>query len=459
MSYPIIRNIDLEKSVIASSISNGKALHELSTKLDEDDFSDGYLKKIFTELKKCSAKGYEPDLAIMIPKLGDNFPMSIFSELLGGYNHGGVSTSDNIANQCKKLREISTARNLVSKAYKILCEAGNISDHAEFVSKNVSELADIALDYKGGRLNHVSTYFGEAIEEFRAVQAKEELGVRTGIADIDNTTAGFRKGEFIVIAGKPAQGKTSLAMSIIKNMVLANKKIAVFSLEMRSSELILKLSSMMSTFFGEIPNAVFRGVQDVSKEHIESFPKTINLMSESHLYINESPYTTMTDIEIELRRFMKKVHLDAVVVDYMSIIADDETNKGKRHEMIQDYSMRFKRLAKSEKVPIIVLSQIKNDAYNKKPTMADLSESSQLSRDADMVYLLWKPLENDPTRKVIVADKGRGVAGGNFCVHFSTSTTEFTSMTIEDAKKFKKEFMPDETDEQSNNKDKSKKGF
>lgn len=439
---PIIRNFELEKSVIASALSSGKALHELSTKLDESDFSDGYLKKIFVELKKCSSKGYDPDISIMLPKLGDNFT-TVFVELMNGGINGGISTSDNITNQCRKLRETSTARNLVSKAYKILCDASTTTDYAEFVAKSVSELADISLDYKSGRLNHVSTYLHEAVDEFSAVQRKVEIGVRTGISDIDNVTAGFRKGEFIVVAGKPAQGKTSLVMSMVKNMVISGKKIGVFSLEMRSSELILKLSSMMSSFYEhEISNAVFRGVSELTKGHTEVFPKTLEMMRDSHLYINESPYTTMTDIEIEVRRFMKKTPLDAIFVDYMSLIADDDGGHSKRHEMIQDYSMRFKRLAKSEKVPIIVLSQIKNDAYNKKPTMADLSESSQLSRDADMIYLLWKPIEDDPKRKVIIGDKGRGVAGGNFCVYFSQNTTEFSSMTKEDAIKFTNEFLP-----------------
>jgi replicative DNA helicase len=210
---------------------------------------------------------------------------------------------------------------------------------------------------------------------------------------------------------------------------------------MRASELIHKIISMLSSSSYEIPLTVFRGALPMSGKHAESFGEHLQTLNNSHIYINESPYTTMLDIETELRRFTRQNQLDVVFVDYMSLIADETGGSRARHEQIQDNSMRFKRLAKSLALPIVLLSQIKNDAYNKKPTMADISESTQLSRDADMIYLIWKPLENDNTRKVIIGEKGRNVSGGNFCVHFSQSTTEFTSMTLDDAIAFKNEFM------------------
>jgi replicative DNA helicase len=137
----------------------------------------------------------------------------------------------------------------------------------------------------------------------------------------------------------------------------------------------------------------------------------------------------MTDIEVELRKFVRTNGLDIVVIDYLGLIKDDSGLSRKRHEQIQEFSMRIKSLAKDLNIPIVVLVQLTRDSHNKRLDMSCLAESAQIERDADMIYLLYTPEKDDPTKRILIGDKGRAVGKADLPLYFSTQTTEFTSMS------------------------------
>jgi len=428
MNIPTVRNEDLEKQILASALVSDSALDEFAHRIDEDDFNNIYLMAICRELKKCASKGYTPDIILMSSKLGEEY-QNIFAQLITV-----VATTDNIKEQCRKLKEVTLARKVASTAYKIVMASNNITDHHDFSKHSMHELTNLGLDYTEGKLEHISNSFGKAIKEFEAVVKGEEVGFKTGIADIDNQTNGFRKGEYIVLAGRPAQGKTSLALSMMKNMALKNIKVGMFSLEMTSTEVVFKLSSMLSGSMSHVvPLSTFRGITEAKQEHLDAFTETLTKMTTMNMHINDSARTTILDIEVELRRFIKTTGVDVVFIDYIGLIGADSMDGRKRHELIQGFSLRLKNLFKELEVAGIVIVQLNRDSHNKKPNMSNLAESSQIERDAHMIYLLWQPDLEDPTKKMLIGDKGRGVAGGIFPMHFSTQTTEFWSMTQTEA--------------------------
>jgi len=424
MEYPIIQNVGLEKAILASCFCSDSALHEMATRLDPSDFTIGTYSKIAGELKKCSAKGYSPEASLMAEKVGEEFYVA-YAEFMS------TGTSDDIQNHCKKLREATQARGIVDKAYKILMNAYGAKDHADFSRRAMAEMMSVSLDFNGAKLEHISKFIGSAVEQWQEnANPNKSSGVKSGLADVDKETGGFRKGEYIIIAGRPGEGKTSVALSMAKNIGLEKQNVGIFSLEMTIEELVFKLSSMVSN----VPLAVFRGTSEGGQDHFNRGAVGMGrLRDESNIFISDSATVSMTDIEVELRRFVKMNGLDIVFIDYIGLINEENYSHRKRHEQIQEFSMRLKRIAKELRIPVVVLVQLNRDAANKRPNMSQLAESSQLERDADLIYLLWQPFKDEPTQRILICDKARNSAKGDIPFYFDTSTTECSNMSHEGA--------------------------
>ena len=438
----IVRNEQLEKQIIASAIVSEKALDELAHRVKETDFTIEPLAKICGELHKCAQKGYKPEASLIAGRLGNEY-FDIFGQLMTT-----VSTSNDIKDLVRKLKEVTQAREITSKAYNIVAMSQDITDHKDFTEHAISQFSDISIEHKDSNLTHISESFGDVINEIDRLERGEKTGILTGIADIDNQTNGIRRGEYVILAGRPSEGKTSLALSMIKNMALKGHKVGMFSLEMTKTELTFKLVSMLGTGEHVIPMTAFRGTSAITKKHLAVLPELLGALKNSNVYVNDSARSTMTDIEVELRRFVKSNGLDAVFIDYIGLVNSDAMNAKKRHELIQDFSMRFKNLFKELQVAGFVVVQMNRDSHNKKPNMSNLAESSQLERDAHLIYLIWQPDQQDKTKRVLICDKARSVAGGTFPMHFSTLTTEFRSMTIEESERYMKELNKDDEPKQ-----------
>lgn len=426
-----IKNEMLERLVIASSLISNSCLEDLAIRLTPDTFYNVRHKAIALELIKVSAKGLVPDITLLASKLGDEaYPYLV--DLITK-----SATARDIVHHCKKLKNIENARNVVTRAVEVVSRANSAEDYSEFTSWAVDYVKGY---YEGSaglsELEHISTHILEASNEFQAVVNGTLQGLKTGIADIDRTSGGFRGGEYVVIAGRPSQGKSSLGLSIIKNMALQGKRVGLFSLEMTASQNIFKLTSMMSQDNAgarELPYSVFRGQTKAITKNMESFMEGCKKLQETNIYINTSSYSTMSDIESELRRFCKRNDLDAFVVDYIGLVGDDGNNGNrKNHEKVADISHKFRSIIKELSVVGIVLVQLNRDSHNKKPNMANLADSTQIERDAHFVYLIHQPDLEDKTKKVIICDKGRDGGEGEYPTHFCTQTTEFVSMTQEE---------------------------
>lgn len=435
MNIEPVKNELIEKIVIASSLINGNALEDMAIRLTPDAFYNVRYKAIALELIRISAKGVSPDISLMTSRLGDDY----YSFLLDLITN--APTTDNVIHHCEKLKNIENARNVVSRAIEVVSKANNAEDYSEFTSWAVDHVKGY---YEGSaglsELEHISNHIMEASKEFQDVVEGRLAGLKTGIADIDRTSGGFRGGEYVVIAGRPSQGKSSLGLSIIKNMALQGKRVGLFSLEMTASQNIFKLTSMMSqnnAGVRELPYSVFRGQTKAISKNMDSFMDGCQKLKETNIYINTSSYSTINDIESELRRFCKRNQLDAFVVDYIGLVGDDGSNQNKKnHEKVAEISHKFRSIIKELSVVGVVLVQLNRDSHNKKPNMANLADSTQIERDAHFVYLIHQPDLEDKTKKVIICDKGRDGGEGEYPTHFCTQTTEFVSMAKDEGEKY-----------------------
>lgn len=427
MEIKVIEDLHLEKSVLASALTSEQALYEVSTMLTVDSFYNLDCKTLFLELEPLPRKGQHADIMMITAKLGDGWVAKL-TELVSN-----VATSTTVKRHCEELKNIEIAREVSKRAYNVFARANGVKDYAEYYNWGIEQFTTIGDGkYNASSLDHISDHIPEALNELKDVLSGKIKGLKTGIRDIDESSGGFRGGEYVVIAGRPSQGKSSLGLSVIKNMALDGARVGLFSLEMTASQNVFKLTSLMSGVGNdgarELPYGVFRGTVPAKRSYLDSFQSGCDKLSKSSVYINTNSYTSITDLENELRSFCNRNSLDAFVLDYIGLVGDSLDSNKKNHEKVAGISSRIRSLIKSLNVVGIVLVQLGRDAHNKKPSMANLADSTQIERDAHFVYLIHQPDVADKTKKVIICDKGRDGGEGDYPTNFCTQTTEFVSM-------------------------------
>lgn len=428
MEIPVIQDINLEKTIIASALYSEQAMIDTVHGVTQDCFLDDFHKAVYNELTTCVTKGYDVDVVLIANRISSEMPkVDVHTRL--GYLMTEQSTTNNVKPRLRELKSHTDARGIINSVAKVLGSANGITDVSDWVDGTLSTLQGIARtgDEKT-ELKHLSSFFPRAISRYEAVMRGEEVGVMTGIKDLDEQTNGLRKGEYVILGGRPGAGKTGLAVTMVKNMAKSGHRVGYFSIEVRGDDLVFRICSMLSTDLGcEVPYSAFRGRTPSTSTHLNGFQNALSKMQEMKIFINDSARTSISDIEIELRRFIVREQLDVVVVDHIGIVKDAQTDTRKRHERLQEFSIKLAELWKDLEVVGLVLVQLKRKENNSVPTMDDLSECSQFEKDAHLIYMIHTPDLENVKDKVIVCTKARDTGIGAYPVDFSTNTLEFKS--------------------------------
>ncbi len=229
-----------------------------------------------------------------------------------------------------------------------------------------------------------------AIDEIEAAAGKDGsmTGVPTGFADLDNLTNGFHPGQMIIVAARPALGKSTLALDFCRAASIKNDMPSIFfSLEMGRSEIAMRLLSAEAS----VP------LQSMRKGRIEgrdwtTLASTRGRINDAPFYIDDSPNMTLVEIRAKCRRLKQKVGLKLVVIDYLQLMTSGKKVESRQQE-VSEFSRALKLMAKELQVPVIALSQLNRgpeQRTDKKPAISDLRESGSLEQDADMVILLHR---------------------------------------------------------------------
>ncbi len=222
----------------------------------------------------------------------------------------------------------------------------------------------------------------------------ETMGVVTGFNDLDARTGGFQKGTLLILAARPAMGKTALALTMARNMAVDfNKPVAIFSLEMTASELMSRLIAAESGI--DAKKFKLKGeLQDWEKEQLRN--KT-NALAHAPMYIDDNPGLTIFELRAKCRRLKQKYDIQMVFIDYLQLMSGGETMKTgvNREQEISYISRQLKALSKEIGVPIMALSQlsraVETRGGSKRPQLSDLRESGAIEQDADMVMFVYRP--------------------------------------------------------------------
>jgi replicative DNA helicase len=257
------------------------------------------------------------------------------------------------------------------------------------------------------------------------------VGVTTGFIELDDLTHGFHPGQLIIVAARPAVGKSTIALDFARHAaVKANKPTIFFSLEMGRAEIAMRLLSAESNIY--LQNMRKGTIGDNEWARLAQVRGQIN---DAPLYIDDSPNLTLVEIRAKCRRLAQRVGLKMVVIDYIQLMTSGKKVESRQQE-VSEFSRALKLLAKELQVPVIALSQLNRQAEqtkDKKPEISHLRESGSLEQDADVVILLHREGigERDHPRAAeadIILAKQRSGPTGTVTVAFQGQYSRFMNM-------------------------------
>ena len=384
-------NLDAELGVLGSVLLSEDACMGIMGKLTEKDFYSEVNQKIFAAMRSLFDRNVVVDYITLTDELEQNNTINAV---------GGPSFIMSLANVVPSaarwaqyvdiVKRCAVNRNLILSCEKVFQKAYNgDEDSLAEAEKRIFELAE-----KGqvSSLDHIEPYLDVVMEKFREINKSggEVQGITSGFYAIDEVTRGWQKSDLILIAARPAVGKTALSMNFIVNAALKKKKCAVFSLEMSKAQLVQRIVCSVA---GVDMGAALSGKLN-SSDWTKLF-NAMNTLKECEIYIDDSTMNTPSDIISKCRKLKREKGLDLIMIDYLQLMYSDKKTDNRQTE-VADISRRMKVLAKELDVPVLLLSQLSRAVENrtgKKPVLSDLRESGSIEQDADIVMFIHKPEE------------------------------------------------------------------
>lgn len=365
---------------------------------------------------------------------------------IGGapYLHTLISTVPTAANAgyyARIVREQAILRRLVEAGTRITqlgysTDGGDVDD---LVNAAQSEVYSVTENRMSEDYQPLSITVPETLVEIENISNRDSdmIGVPTGFTRLDNTTNGLHAGQMVIIAARPAMGKSTLALDICRSASIKHKLTSVvFSLEMGRTELTMRL---LSAEAGIELKHLRRGLQQQSDW--DRLARTMGKISDAPLFIDDSPNMSLMEIRAKCRRLKQRNDLRLVVIDYLQLMTSGKRVESRQQE-VSEFSRALKLLAKELEVPVIAVAQLNRGPEartDKKPMMSDLRESGSLEQDADMVILLhredaYRSREQEPTGEAeIILAKHRNGPTDVFSLAFQGHLSRFANMASEDA--------------------------
>jgi replicative DNA helicase len=388
-------SIEAEQAVLGGLMLSEKAWDQVADRLTEEDFYRRDHQLIFRAIGEL-AQASKPCDAVT---LGEWFESQGHAEQVGGsaYVLELASTTPSAANitaYADIVREKSILRQLIDVGTNIANdgyqpEGRSSREVLESAEQSVFRIAEAGMR---GRQGFVPMR-GAVKDAFRILQERYEskgsiTGLPTGFTDFDEMTAGLQPSDLIILAARPAMGKTSLALNMAEYAAIKTKKpVAVFSMEMSASQLAFRLISSL----GRVDQQRLRTGQ-LQDEDWSLVSHAITLLADAKIFIDDTPALSPTELRSRARRLAREHGLGLIVIDYLQLM-QVPGNKENRATEISEISRSLKALAKELNVPVIALSQLNRgleSRTDKRPVMSDLRESGAIEQDADIILFIYR---------------------------------------------------------------------
>jgi len=373
---------DIETALLAAIIQRGG--DDVLSKLNEDDFANINNKKVFETVKQLWLKGETISPSSVYAANSDVSIADIIS-----MDDMVLATKDEIDRMAAKVKNISALRKINKLTLDIQKDIKTSKDAKAIKTKIFEALDTIDIDIQNVKIKNLKTVLFETTDwiENQYVKARDNDLMLTGIPDLDYCTGGLFDGEMTVIAARPSVGKTALGLFIAIKLAREGRKVHFVSREMSSNAIGMRILSMAS---GIDTGRIKAG--KITEEQWQKIAKALGAYSTSNLII-DTDSKTPSDIKAVTKEIQAKDGLDLVIIDYLQILTPDGRHNTREQE-VASISRSLKNLSLDLNKPVIVLAQLNRNAENKRPTLADLRESGAIEADADNVWFLHYPTEN-----------------------------------------------------------------
>jgi replicative DNA helicase len=384
-------NLEAEKSVLGAILIHNDAFNNAAELIDGRDFFRDAHRRIFDRMVALSERGQAIDLVTLKEELQRAGEL----DEVGGPAYiasltDGVPRSANVEHYARIVKEKATLRSLIHSANRILSDAYQAEEDADLIldgaEKAIFEIAE-------GRISAGFTPLRDLVQSsFATIEKLQEqrnaiTGVPSGFQDLDGMTAGFQPSDMIILAARPAMGKTSFALNVAQNAAKRGKTVGVFSLEMSKEQLFLRLLTSEAMIDAHKFRTGYLTEKDYGK-----LSHALGTLAELPIFIDDTPGVGLLEMRAKCRRLAAAHTLDLVVIDYIQLMQGRGRFESRQQELTS-ISRSVKILAKELNVPIIALSQLSRAPESRtdhRPQLSDLRESGALEQDADLVMFIYR---------------------------------------------------------------------
>jgi replicative DNA helicase len=412
------QSIDAEQSVLGGMMLEREAISRVVELLHGDAFYLGSHKRIYETIVDLYDRNEPVDLLMLTNELKKKEEL----ESVGGVKYmaellEGVVSSANISHYAKIVRDAATLREMIGASNKIIETAYHESGE---VDELLDEAEQLIFNVKEKRIQRgflpVSAILTPSFEEIEKLSEKKEYvtGVPSGFMELDNLTTGFQKSDLIIIAGRPAMGKTAFCLNIAEEVAVTyGRGVGIFSLEMSKEQVVTRLLCSQARV----------GARKVRTGYLDKsdWPKlttAAGVLNDAPIYIDDTASIPILELRAKARRLKSRHDIKLLMIDYMQLVTGPRSENRERE--ISAISKYLKSLAKELRIPVIAVSQLSRATEareNKRPALSDLRESGAIEQDADIVLFVYraeyyrKTDENQGKAEIIIGKQRNGPVG------------------------------------------------
>lgn len=425
------QDLQVEEAVLGALMLEKDAYSEVSDILKPESFYDNSHSLIYSAIVSLASKQRPIDMLTVTEQLRNDGTL----ESVGGPARiseltGRVSSAANVEFHARIVAQKYLARELITYSSHIQSQAFDETiDVFDLMQEAEGQLFEISKNTLKRDVIQIDPIISEAIAKIEEAANKESglSGLQTGFHDLDKITSGWQNSDLIIIAARPAMGKTALVLSMAKNMAVDfNTPVAFFSLEMSNLQLVNRLISNVC----DLNSTKIKSGQ-LSRPEWENLMTRVKELYSAPLYVDDTPSLSIFELRTKARRLVREHGVKAIMIDYLQLMNATGMKFGSREQEVSTISRSLKQLAKELNIPIIALSQLNrsvetrgDDKNGKRPQLSDLRESGAIEQDADIVCFIHRPEYYTKSSEDAEGNDIRGVAEFIIAKHRSGSTAD-----------------------------------
>lgn len=442
----IPHNIEAEQSVLGSMFISKYALQKAVESLNKNLFYLDANGKIFEVL----AHLLEKNIPVDITTVSEELQKRKWLKEIGDIDYltvviNSVPTAANVDQYIRIVEEKATLRRLIDEATSIATEAYNASGELSDVLDNAEmKILNVVKTRKGTEFKPIQEVLFKTQSDLEKLSQNrgEITGLATGFYDLDKVTSGLHANELIIIAARPAMGKTAFALNLATNIAMNSKKaVAVFNMEMGAEQLAMRMLSSV----GQIEGYKLRNGR-LEHNDWKRVNEAISRLADTRMFIDDTPGMTISEIRAKCRRLASSEDgLGIVIIDYLQLISGSAKYAGQRQQEVSEISRSLKTLAMELSIPVIALAQLSRSVEgrdDKRPLLSDLRESGSIEQDADIVAFLYRDdyytkeisIDENTSKSEFIIAKHRSGPTKTIDLIFQRNTSTFVNMVSKEEK-------------------------